>query len=155
AIVGKNADVAPGSGVLGKVKNGQYWKGSPAVKSGKARHPWPDERPPRRTRWVAVYGLTSVLLGGLPLIALATGLAVIGVGVRHTHRLSQAVLPTLLWTPVATAAAIVAYALLTIAAVRALSIGLREGYHPVRSRAGWQLWATERLMDGARNYLFP
>ncbi len=36
-----------------------------------------------------------------------------------------------------------------------LSIGLREGYHPVRSRSGWQLWATERLMDGARNYLFP
>src|SRR6201987_1268333 len=30
-----------------------------------------------------------------------------------------------------------------------------EGYHPVRSRVGWQLWATERLMDAARNYLFP
>ncbi|MEE9243642.1 MAG: Pls/PosA family non-ribosomal peptide synthetase, partial [Mycobacterium sp.] len=24
-----------------------------------------------------------------------------------------------------------------------------------RSRSGWQLWATERLMDAARNYLFP
>ena len=47
AVVGKNADVAPGSGVVGKVKNSQYWKGSPAVKSGKARHPWPDHRPPR------------------------------------------------------------------------------------------------------------
>ena len=45
AVVGKNADVAPGSGVVGKVKNGQYWKGSPAVKSGKARHPWPDAPP--------------------------------------------------------------------------------------------------------------
>ncbi len=44
---------------------------------------------------------------------------------------------------------------MTIIAVRMLSIGLREGYHPVRSRSGWQLWATERLMDGARNYLFP
>ena len=39
--------------------------------------------------------------------------------------------------------------------VRVLAIGLREGYHPVRSRIGWQLWATERLMDAARNYLFP
>jgi non-ribosomal peptide synthetase-like protein len=155
AIVGKNADVAPGSGVLGKIKNGQYWKGSPAVKSGKARHPWPDERPPRRSRWVPVYGLTSVLLGGLPLIALTTGLALIGVGVHHTHRLSQAVLPTLLWTPAATAVALMVYAMLTIAAVRVLSIGLQEGYHPVRSRTGWQLWTTERLMDGARSYLFP
>jgi non-ribosomal peptide synthetase-like protein len=43
----------------------------------------------------------------------------------------------------------------TVIAVRLLSIGLREGYHPIRSRSGWQLWATERLMDGARNYLFP
>ncbi|PRC47795.1 amino acid adenylation protein, partial [Mycobacterium sp. ITM-2017-0098] len=53
AVVGKNADVAPGSGVIGKVKNGQYWKGSPAVKSGKAKHPWPDHRPPRAPLWVA------------------------------------------------------------------------------------------------------
>jgi non-ribosomal peptide synthetase-like protein len=48
-----------------------------------------------------------------------------------------------------------AYAALTVIGVRALSIGLHEGYHPVRSRVGWQLWATERLMDAARNYLFP
>ena len=56
AVVGKNADVAPGSGVVGKVKNGQYWKGSPAVKSGKARHPWPEHRRPRAPLWVLVYG---------------------------------------------------------------------------------------------------
>ena len=31
----------------------------------------------------------------------------------------------------------------------------REGFHPVRSRAGWQVWATERLMDVARTGLFP
>ena len=49
AVVGKNADVAAGSGVTGKIKNGQYWKGSPPVKSGKARHPWPDHRPPPAT----------------------------------------------------------------------------------------------------------
>ncbi|WP_419724163.1 Pls/PosA family non-ribosomal peptide synthetase [Mycobacterium haemophilum] len=155
AVVGKNADVAPGSGVIDKIKSGQYWQGSPAVKSGKARHPWPDERPARKSHWVPVYGLTSLLLAGLPLIAVATSLAVIAVAIRHTGRLSQAVLPTLLWTPVATLAGLVVYALLTVVAVRGLSMGLREGYHPVRSRVGWQLWATERLMDAARNYLFP
>jgi non-ribosomal peptide synthetase-like protein len=155
AIVGKNADVAPGSGVLGKVKSRQYWKGSPAVKSGRVNHPWPDERPARRSYWVAAYGLASPLLGALPLVAVASGLAVIGLAVHHTRRLSQAVLPALLWTPVATLAALTVYALLTVVAVRMLSIGLREGYHPVRSRDGWQLWATERLMDAARNYLFP
>ncbi len=155
AVVGKNADVAPGSGVIDKIKNNQYWKGSPAVKSGKARHPWPDERPARKSYWVAGYGVTSLGLAGLPLIAVAAGLAVIAGAVRHTHRLSQAVLPALLWTPVATLAGLAVYVLLTVVGVRMLSIGLREGYHPVRSRAGWQLWATERLMDAARNYLFP
>ncbi|KGI70089.1 amino acid adenylation domain-containing protein [Mycolicibacterium rufum] len=155
AVVGKNADVAPGSGVVGKVKNRQYWKGSPAVKSGKAKHPWPDHRPPRSPLWVAVYGLTSVLLGALPLAALAVGLAVVGWGIRGTATLGDAVLPALAWSVPATAAALVVYAALTVLGVRVLSLGLREGYHPVRSRAGWQLWATERLMDGARNYLFP
>jgi non-ribosomal peptide synthetase-like protein len=155
ATVGKNADVAPGSGVIGKVKSRQYWKGSPAVKSGRVKHPWPDERPERRTHWVVGYALTSALLAALPLLGLATCLGVIGLGVRHSHRLSEAILPALLWTPVATAAALAVYALVTVVAVRLLSISLREGYHPVRSRSGWQLWATERLMDGARNYLFP
>ena len=155
AIVGKNADVAPGSGVRDKIKNGQYWKGSPAEKSGRVNHPWPDERPVRRSHWVAVYGLTSLLLGALPLVAVATGLAVIGVAVHHTHRLSQAMLPALAWAPLAALAGFAAYALLTVIAVRTLSFGLREGYHPVRSRTGWQLWTTERLMDAARNYLFP
>ncbi|MGO9506435.1 MAG: Pls/PosA family non-ribosomal peptide synthetase [Mycobacterium sp.] len=155
AIVGKNADVAPGSGVLDKIKNGQSWKGSPEVKSGKANHPWPDERPPRGSQWVPMYGLTSLLLGSLPLIAVGSGLAVIAAAVHHTRRLSQAVLPALLWTPAAAGVAVVVYALLTVVAVRLLSVGLREGHHPVRSRSGWQLWATERLMDAARNYLFP
>ncbi len=155
ATVGKNADVAPGSGVIGKVKSRQYWKGSPAVKSGRVKHPWPDARPERRTHWVVGYALTSALLAALPLLGLATCLGVIGLGVRHSHRMSEAILPALLWTPVATAAALAVYALVTVVAVRLLSISLREGYHPVRSRSGWQLWATERLMDGARNYLFP
>ena len=155
AVVGKDADVAPGSGVRGKVKNGQYWKGSPAVKSGKARHPWPEHRPPRALVWILVYGVSSLLLSALPLVALAAGLAVIGWAVRDSRTLGEAVLPALRWTPVAALAAMAAYALLTVLGVRMLSIGLREGYHPVRSRVGWQLWATERLMDAARNYLFP
>ena len=85
--------------MVGKVKNGQYWTGSPAVKSGKARHPWPDHRPPRAPLWVAVYGVTSVLLGALPLVALGAGLAVIGWAVRDTADAGATrSLPALLWT---------------------------------------------------------
>jgi non-ribosomal peptide synthetase-like protein len=155
AVIGKNADVAPGSGVVGKVKNGQYWKGSPAVKSGKARHPWPDHRPRRAPLWVTVYGVTSMLLGAVPLLALGVGLAVIAWGIRGAATVSAALAPAALWTPVATVAAVLTYALLTVVGVRMLSLWLSEGYHPVRSRVGWQIWATERLMDAARNYLFP
>ncbi len=104
---------------------------------------------------MAVYGVTSMLLGGLPLVALAAGLAVIGWGVRGTATVVSAIAPALVWLVPATAAALLVYAALTVLGVRMLSIGLDDGYHPVRSRPGWQLWATERLMDGARNYLFP
>lgn len=155
AVVGKDADVAAGSAVLGKVKNGQYWKGSPAVKSGKARHPWPDHRPPRAAHWVAVYGLSSMVLGALPLVSLAAGLAVLAWAVRTTGTLEQALWAAAPWVPVATLVAAGVYAAFTVLGVRVLSVGLREGYHPVRSRVGWQLWCTERLMDAARNYLFP
>jgi non-ribosomal peptide synthetase-like protein len=155
SVVGKDADVAAGSAVVGKVKNGQYWKGSPAVKSGKARHPWPDHRPPRAAHWVVVYGLSSVLLGALPLVSLGAGLAVLAWAVRQTTTLEQALWQAAPWIPVATLVAAGVYAAVTVVGVRALSIGLREGYRPVRSRVGWQLWCTERLMDAARNYLFP
>jgi non-ribosomal peptide synthetase-like protein len=155
AVVGKDADVAPGSAVVGKVKNGQYWKGSPAVKSGKARHPWPDHRPPRASHWVGVYVVSSMLLGALPLVSLAAGLGVLAWAVRDTATLTEAVRVGAPWVPVGTLVAAGIYALTTVCAVRTLAIGLREGYHPVRSRTGWQLWCTERLMDAARNYLFP
>ena len=155
AVVGKDADVAPGSAVVGKVKNGQYWKGSPAVKSGKARHPWPDHRPPRRPHWVAIYGVSSLLLGALPLVALSAGLAVVAWAIRDTMTLGAAIRAGAPWIPVATLVAASVYALITVVGVRLCSIGLREGYHPVRSRVGWQLWATDRLMDAARTFLFP
>ena len=155
AEVGKDADVAAGSAVIGKVKSGQYWKGSPAVKSGKARHPWPDHRPPRAVFWVPAYGMASMLISALPLIAAAAGLAVLGWAARDTATLGSAVRAALPWVPPATCAALAVYAVLTVVAVRLLSLGLSEGYHPVRSRVGWQVWCTERLMDAARNYLFP
>ncbi len=155
AVIGKDADVAAGSAVVRKVKAGQYWKGSPAVKSGKARHPWPDNRPPRAVHWVPVYGLSSLILGALPLFSLAAGLAVLAWQTRDAATLGEAVRAGAPWIPVAALVAAAVYAVSTVIGVRLLSIGLHEGYHPVRSRIGWQLWATERLMDAARNYLFP
>ena len=88
-------------------------------------------------------------------MSLGVGLAVLIWPARDTATLGSAIAVAAPWIPVATLAAMAFYALLTVVKVRVLAIGLREGYHPVRSRIGWQLWATERLMDAARNYLFP
>jgi non-ribosomal peptide synthetase-like protein len=149
--IGKRAVVAPGSGVLGSVPTGQRWSGVPATKQGKATRRWPASRPPRPRRWSAAYDVTSVLLGLLPALcalpALAVGAALVGPA------------PTLggvlLAVPVATVAWLATQALVTLAAVRLLGIGLREGHHPIRGRVAWQAWATARLMDAARARLFP
>jgi non-ribosomal peptide synthetase-like protein len=55
----------------------------------------------------------------------------------------------------ATVSWFVIYALLTVVIARGLGLALRPGYSPVRSRIGWQVWATERLLDSARTLLFP
>jgi non-ribosomal peptide synthetase-like protein len=60
-----------------------------------------------------------------------------------------------MWWPMPWAVTVNWWLLLAGFIVFVSPLGLREGYHPVRSRVGWQLWATERLMDAARNYLFP
>ena len=44
---------------------------------------------------------------------------------------------------------------LVLVTVRLLGLGVKEGYHRVRSRVGWQVWATERVLDMARDILFP
>ncbi|NLU82071.1 Pls/PosA family non-ribosomal peptide synthetase [Rhodococcus sp. HNM0569] len=155
AVVGAGAQVEPGSAVLGKVKAGQLWAGSPAVKIGKAKHPWPAETPRRARYWVPIFGLTALALAALPLAAIAAGLALIGFAVRDTGTLSAALAPAFALLVPATLVALAVFAAATVVAVRLLSIGLREGYHPVRSRIGWQVWATERLMDSARTFLFP
>lgn len=154
ASVGDRAEIGPASSVAGTVNDGQYWKGSPAVMSGMTRQ-WPLHRPPRAPLWAAVFGLTPMLIGALPLLAEFTGLAVLTWGVRGSRTLLDAIVPTVAWTPVAVAATLMVYATLTVFGVRVLSLGLREGYHPLRSRVGWQLWATSRLIATARTYLFP
>jgi non-ribosomal peptide synthetase-like protein len=155
ARVGREAEVAAGSAVVGRVKARQHWAGSPAVKAGKAARPWPAERPPRRTYWVPVYGISSILLAGLPLIALASGLAVIASWAMKADLIRSVIVRAVILLPAATVTSLLVFAALTALFVRLLSIGLSQGYHPVRSRVGWQVWATERLMDSARTFLFP
>ncbi|WP_020109895.1 Pls/PosA family non-ribosomal peptide synthetase [Nocardia sp. 348MFTsu5.1] len=155
ARIGARAEIAPGSAVMGRVKGGQLWAGSPAVKSGKAQRPWPEERPARRSYWVPIFGVSSILLAGVPLVSLAAGLTIIGSWAGRADDLESVTLRAMALLPVATLVSLFVFALLTVVLVRLLAIGMQKGYHPVRSRVGWQVWATERLMDSARTFLFP
>ena len=139
----------------GVVADGQLWAGSPAVHTGRAKRKWPSERPPRRPFWVLAYGLASALFSALPLLAAGPGLLLTAGYLSAAGSVGAASVRALAMVPVVTLLWLLVYGLLIVLIVRLLGLGLREGYHPVRGRIGWQVWATERLLDSARSLLFP
>ncbi|MFJ9591341.1 Pls/PosA family non-ribosomal peptide synthetase [Streptomyces virginiae] len=155
ARIGKRAEVAPGSAVVGTVPTGQRWSGAPAVKLGRAKRNWPDERPPRAVHWRAMYGTTGYCLTLLPVLATVPALLVLSRFVPADAGLVDALRGALVAVVPAALAFGLAYALLLLVAVRLLSLGLRAGNHPTHSRIGWQAWTVIQLMDLARETLFP
>ncbi|MFD3938513.1 Pls/PosA family non-ribosomal peptide synthetase [Streptomyces sp. NPDC058611] len=155
ARVGKRAEVAPGSAVVGQVPTGQRWAGAPAGKLGKAKHNWPDGRPPRPLHWRAVYGATGFCLTSLPVLAALPALLVVSRFVPSGAGLGAALRGALLAVVPGALAFGLAYALLLLVSVRLLSLGLRTGSHPTHSRIGWQAWTVTQLMDLSREMLFP
>jgi non-ribosomal peptide synthetase-like protein len=95
------------------------------------------------------------VLAVLPVLAATAGLLVVGAGVRGAGSWGTAGDDALRAVPPAALTAFVVLALATLVGVRLLGRGVQEGYHPVRSRTGWQIWATQRLMDDARSTLYP
>ena len=153
--IGREAEIAPGSAVFGRVRAGQRWAGSPAVRVGGASRPLAPERPPTPRRWLWAYGASSSLLGLLPFVAMTAGAGIIATGMRGAESLAAAVPAALLWLVPATLVTGLVFALTVLVLVQLLSIGLVEGVHPVRGRVAWQAWTTERLLDSARTLLFP
>lgn len=155
AKVGKRAEVAPGSAVVGQIPTGQRWAGAPAVKLGKAKRNWPKERPPRGLRWRTAYGAAGFGLTALPVVAALPALLVAGRFVPADAGLARALAGALLAVVPGALAFGFAYATLLLISVRLLSIGLRTGTHPTHSRVGWQAWTVTQLMDLSRETLFP
>ncbi len=155
AQLGKGAQLEPGSWLDRFVPDGARWGGAPAQPVGRAKWDGPAQRPPKAPAWVLAYGIASGGFSALPLVAAVPALAIIGAFVWDDASLGAASTSALAAVPLATLAWLITYALSTLGLVRLLGIRLREGYHPVRSRIGWQVWATERVMDSARTLLFP
>ncbi|PVW04869.1 amino acid adenylation protein [Microbacterium sp. Gd 4-13] len=153
--IGQRAEIAPGSAVFGRVRADQTWAGSPAVRVGGAGGGWPAERPPAAHRWLWGYAASAAALALLPLVAFAVGGLVLAQGMRGAADLASALAAALVWLVPAVLAVGVVFAGSVVVLVRVLSIALREGVHPVRSRVAWQAWTIERLLDASRTILFP
>lgn len=158
ASIGAEAQVEAGSAVPGKVKAGQLAAGSPARRQGKARHSVPDAPPQGRfaaRAWFGGFALASAGLSTIPYLSAAAALWIAFTFIEGSTSLTGALPRLALAVAPASLVWFAANALLILAATRLLAIGITEGYHRVRSRVGWQIWATERVLDLARDLLFP
>lgn len=152
--LGADAEVAAGSTVFGRIGTGERVAGSPAGHAGAARGPWED-RPPHRPLFTSLYAATGVAISLLPVFAILVGAAVMWQPLRSTETLRDAVVTALTWLPLAGLAGYLALALAIIVVVRLLSIGIEVGHHPTQSLRSLRAWATLRVMDEARTWLFP
>ena len=157
AVVGADAEVAPGSAVLGAVPEGEFWSGSPAHRvSGDARGPWSD-RPAGRPAWVAAYAVVGLALSLLPAVGVlaGAGAALLAADLRGVDGPGGLLVALLPWVVPGTVVGWLVVALLVLAVVRLCGAGLEAGVHPVRSLAALRVWATMRVLDDARTWLFP
>jgi non-ribosomal peptide synthetase-like protein len=155
ADVGARAEIAPGSAVVGSVPADAAWAGAPAQRTGAARGPWADERPPRRRRWVWGYAATAVGISALPVVAITTAVAVVLGPVTGASSPAEAAVRALGLLPLACLVGAVVLAALVWASVRALSHGLTNGIHAVHGPQAWRAWAVLRILDETRTWLFP
>lgn len=155
AHVAEGAVLLAGSSLAGTVPAGQTWGGSPAGRVGRGRHRWPDVPAPRARRWVPAYALASVLLAAFPLLALGIGVLAVTPWLDSATTGGELAVRGLVVLPVVAALSALALATAVAVTVRLLAVRTGASHVPVRSRAGWQLWCTLRLLDEARGWLYP
>ncbi|GAA2239063.1 non-ribosomal peptide synthetase [Kitasatospora cystarginea] len=158
AVVGDHADVAPGSCVVGEVAANQQWHGSPArpmTDAGPAGTGWPLPVHRRSRLWNAVYAVSLIGFGLMPLVAALPALALVLSMLDKDRTLYAAMIQLMLVTPLAVLISLLCYSLLLIGAVRLCGLMIKPGHHPSLGRVAWASWVVTRLMDTARRSLFP
>ena len=156
ANVGSGTDIAPGSAIWGKVKGDQYWGGSPAVRlRRKAKHPWPELEPKKHKRWALFYPLSTFMVSILTVGVVVIGLLPALHAVSDAPDAGAALGEFILWAPLSALLVLAIYLLFLVFSIRMLALGLKTGFVPVRSLSGWCAWLSHRLMDQARERIFP
>ena len=153
ARVGKRAEIAPGSGVFGRVPADQLWSGAPAEHIGAARGPWDEQAPPNKPIWLGAYAASGIAASLVPAVGAAAGIAVCWPWLKDADSVADLARITAIGVVPATLVGFATTALVILGAVRLLGHGLREGYHPIHGGQGWRAWTTIRLLDEARTWL--
>ena len=155
AMIGDDTIVEAGSAVYGSARGNSRYAGSPAIRQAKAKPKWPEAEPAYRKLPRVLAGIASILLNlwqWIPVVLAFLSVAPILRPAQSLAEIGWRFIPAVI---VAALVWFLSSMILTILVVRLLSIGLVEGWHPVTSRVGWQAWATERVLDTARDQLFP
>lgn len=153
-VVGRQAEVGPGSTVIGTIGDGEFWSGAPARPVGANRGPWGGEPPPRKPAWSIAYAGLSNLIALIPVLGVVAGIAVVWPGLRAATSLSDALAGALGWLPLATIVGLVVVAALVLGLVRVLGHGQEPDHYPVESAPAWRAWGQFRVLDEAREWLF-
>ncbi|MEI2826362.1 MAG: Pls/PosA family non-ribosomal peptide synthetase [Dermatophilaceae bacterium] len=154
-VIGDGAEIAAGSAVFGTVPARQLWSGAPAQPSGGKPRAWHKDPVQPAPLWRWAYAVSGLLLAALPILATLGGAAAVSGALRHTESWAGLASATARWLPVGTLAGFALLAFLVWGLTRLMGTGVREGRHPVHSRAAWAAWTTLRLLDDARTWLFP
>lgn len=155
AKVAARTIVEAGSAVFGETRENSRYAGSPAVRQGRSKPKWPAAQPAYNRLGRVAGGLGSIglnLVQWIPVVLAILAVAPLLRGEQSLAQLGFTFIPVVL---LGTVIWFFSQMLLVIIQVRLLSIGLVEGWHSVTSRIGWQAWATERVLDTARDQLFP
>ncbi|MFD0805375.1 Pls/PosA family non-ribosomal peptide synthetase [Nocardioides caeni] len=161
AVVGDDAEVAPGSAVFGEVPTGEFWSGAPSTRaSSAARGPWADRPSASRQQlrgWAARYTAVAGMLSVLPALAvLGVALPVVGLAdLGSSDGPADAAGALLPWFVPAVVGGWLLLAGLVLVSVRILAVGVRPGAHPLQSWPALCVWGTVRVLDEARTWLFP
>jgi non-ribosomal peptide synthetase-like protein len=101
------------------------------------------------------YAGSGVGISMLPIVGVVAGLAITWPALTRADGIGSAARTALVWLPLSTVGALLSLAILVLAGVRLLGIGLTSGHYPVHGWHAWQAWSTLRLLDEARTWLFP
>ncbi|QBF46727.1 Pls/PosA family non-ribosomal peptide synthetase [Janibacter limosus] len=155
SVIGPGAEVAPGSHVMGVVTQDEFWSGAPAEPHGRARGPWSAQAAPAPRTWLLGYAVLALLIASLPGIATLAAGALLWPAVAGSDGLGEALRSALPWLPLVALAGYLVLALLVLGLTRLLGTLVQPGHYPVRSAPGLAIWGTIRLLDEARDWLFP